>query len=106
MRGFEIAPGARLEILEIGAHYALEREELREDFGAAIDDAIARIVRGPEAWPLVEELGPEAAVRRIRLSGFPYRAAYLVTPSLVRVLSVEHVARGEPAWRDRLPPSP
>lgn len=103
MRAFEIHPGARVEILEAGDFYRGKDERARVRFAAALDRAMERLQEIPEAQRFLRDAGPDVTVRAITVKTFPYRVVFFVTPTLVKVVGVEHKARGTETWAGRVP---
>ena len=90
------------ELSEAIRHYEERRAGLGEDFLAAVDKALARIVRLPGSGAPLPQVPLELGVRRIPVEGFPYRVVYLDTPEAIRILAFAHIRRRPGYWLPRL----
>ncbi len=88
-----------LEEYEHAARFYAERDPvLALEFVASVEDAIARILEGPERWtPL------EADIRRCLTRVFPYGILYAIEPEGIFILAVMHLSREPGYWRSRTP---
>ena len=90
------------ELSEALRHYEERRAGLGEELLAAVDKALARIVKLPGSGAPVPHIPPELRVRRVPVEGFPYRVIYLDTPEAIRVLAFAHIRRRPGYWLPRL----
>jgi plasmid stabilization system protein ParE len=67
-------PEADTELAEARHWYAHQREDLDLEFMDSIDDALSRVVRNPQLYPIVYRTLRRAVVRR-----FPFAVFYEVT---------------------------
>lgn len=87
---------AEAELAEAIDWYEARRGGLGGQFLLAVDAAVARIARDPEAYPIVHR-----DVRRVLLRRFPYALYYVVTPDRVTVLACFHGRRDPRRWQRR-----
>lgn len=87
---------AETELNEAQDYYEAARPGLGDAFLDAFERAIARILRHPRAYPVVED-----DVRRCLLSGFPYALLYVPKGDVVHVLAVMPQNREPGYWRTR-----
>lgn len=93
---FEIDDEALAEAEEARAYYAAIDPSLGDQFAAAMDSAIERIVADPKLWSPYT-----ARTRRYVLTRFPYAVIYRVRAKVLRVLAVSHQSRRPGYWRSR-----
>ena len=94
---WEFHPEALEEYGHAARYYAARDPALALEFIAAVEDAIARIIEGPERWaPL------EADIRRRLTRVFPYGILYVIEPAGIVILAVMHLSREPGYWRSRL----
>ena len=88
---------AASEYLKARRWYAQEGgDRLADRFRDEVDEAVQRIARNPEAWPIFRK-----SYRWVRLHRFPYVLYYqTLDESRVIILAVAHAAR-RPAYRVR-----
>jgi plasmid stabilization system protein ParE len=87
----EVAPEAALEFEAAAAWYERERAGLGTEFVAEVDDALARILEAPDAFPVVHA---SVEARRLRLRRFPYSIIYRRRGEVIRVLAFAHTKPG------------
>lgn len=81
--------------------YGDRRPELRADFLAALDEAMARIVRlAPHLGP-PPGLDPSFGVKRVFMKRFPFSLYFIELPTRYRVLAVAHARREPLYWLNR-----
>lgn len=89
-------PETARELAEILDWYGARDPRLREEFKAAVDEAIRWISIAPQRWPLT--VGEH---RRILVRRFPYAIFYLVSGSAVWVIAFAHTSREPGYWLGR-----
>jgi toxin ParE1/3/4 len=94
---------ASLELDEAALWYEEQAPGLGHRFLEAVDEAVDRVSRWPQAAPLVLNLAGNIEVRRAPISPFPYRLIYLEHAGALRALAIAHEARHPDYWQDRLP---
>lgn len=72
------------------------REDLDMEFMECIDDALSRVVRGPDYYPIVYRNLRRAVVRR-----FPFAVFYEITTDEIQVIAVFHSQRDPGRWQSR-----
>ena len=90
-------PEAQQELLEAQAWYEERSPGLGFEFARAVDAAIARALRMPLAFPLVE-----AEFRHVITRKFPYSIIYRPTGSELVVVSCFHHRREPGSWTRRV----
>jgi len=88
---------ADVELTAIAKRYACASPELARDFLRAFRAAKDAIAVQPDRFSFLEK-----PVRRVRLSGFPYRVVYEELDDCVQVLAVMHDSREPDYWKSRL----
>lgn len=96
---FEFHPEALAEYEEAGIWYEERRCQLGLEFAAAVESAIALILKAPDRYQPVGE-----DVRVFRLKRFPYGIffRYHAGLSQVRIVAVMHHKRRPDYWRERV----
>jgi len=89
---------ARTEFMEAVAYYGDQEEGLGLEFSAEVGKALERILRYPEAWPLISK-----RTRRCRISRFPYGIIYQIRQDTLVIVAVMHLHREPHSWRTRVP---
>ena len=97
-RPIRIEPEAAVELDEASRWYDDKRPGLGMEFLEAIDTALSHIARWPRAGARVPGVAQDLPVRRIPAGRFPYHVVYLETPTVIRILAVDHDRR-EPGYR-------
>lgn len=87
-------PDADAEFAEARQWYAHQREDLDLEFIEWIDDALSRVVRHPNLYPIVYRTLRRAVVRR-----FPFAVFDEVTADEIRVTAVFHSRRHPETWK-------
>jgi len=88
-------PEAEAEALEARRWYEDRRPGLGDEFGAAVDATVTRVVEQPLAFPRVR-----GETRRAVLVRFPYALYFRVTEENIVVLAV-HGRQNPTRWRQR-----
>jgi toxin ParE1/3/4 len=88
---------ANVELVAAAGRYKCERLELARDFLRAFRAAKDAIEKQPERFSFLEK-----PVRKVRVSGFPYRIIYEELDDCVHVLAVMHDGRDPNYWKSRL----
>jgi plasmid stabilization system protein ParE len=91
-----LRPQAETELLDARDWYEAQRPGLGEAFATEIDQALARIVEAPLAFPRVHGETGRALLRR-----FPYAIYFHAMPDEVVVLAVIHGRRHPGRWQSR-----
>lgn len=86
-------PEAEVEALEARRWYEERRPGLGDEFGAAVDATVTRLVERPLAFPRVR-----GETRRAVLVRFPYALHFRVTEENIVVLAV-HGRQNPTRWR-------
>ncbi|MCT1657126.1 type II toxin-antitoxin system RelE/ParE family toxin [Brevibacterium luteolum] len=94
--------GALADLREAAIWYEEEGPGLGDDFIAAIDDALQRILQFPTLAPLYAESDNGPQIRSTQVAVFPYRVIYCVSDSTVFILAYTHHRRSPTYWQDRL----
>ena len=90
-------PDADAELAEARQWYAHQRADLDLDFMECIDDALMRIVRNPNLYPIVYRTLRRAVVRH-----FPFAVCYEVSDSEIQIVAVFHSRRDPESWQSRV----
>jgi len=90
-------PEADAELAEARQWYARQRENLDIEFMQRIDEALSRIVRNPNSYPIVYGTLRRAVVRR-----FPFAVFYEVIADELEVIAVFHSRRDPERWKSRI----
>ena len=88
---------ANVELTGTAKCYQCEMPELARDFLRAFRAAKDAIEKQPDRFSFIEK-----PVRRVRVSGFPYRIIYEELPDCVHVLAIMHDNRDPDYWKSRL----
>jgi len=94
---FSFHPAGRLELDQAADYYEACQPGLGRRFAEDVFAAIARIVKYPEAWPLLSR-----RARRCLTTRFPYGVIYLAKDAHVYVIAVAHSHRRPGYWQSRL----
>lgn len=90
-------PKADDEVLESARFYELRSKGLGWRFLKAVQEAEARIVRSPRAFPFLDD-----PIRRCVLAGFPFNLLFRLDEEAVHVVAVAHHRRRPGYWKRRL----
>ena len=101
-RPFRTEPEASAELEEAAIWYENQRPGLGVEFLEAIDTALERIARWPQAAPRVVGVAPDVPSRKAPVPNFPYHVAYLEKPNAIRILAFAHDRREPNYWLSRL----
>jgi plasmid stabilization system protein ParE len=88
---------ADVELTATAKQYACARPELARDFLHAFRVAKEAVAEQPDRFSFLEK-----PVRRVRISGFPYRIVYEELDDCVHVLAIMHDSRDPGYWKNRL----
>jgi plasmid stabilization system protein ParE len=88
------------DITQAAIWYRGQRLGLEEEFIAAVDAALERVVANARQFPCLRR---RLEVRRVITRRFPYRIFFVVQPDAVVVFRVLHGAREDREWKGRLP---
>ena len=88
---------ANVELTSAAKCYACERPELACDFLHAFRTAKDAVEKQPDRFSFLEK-----PVRRVRVSGFPYRIVFEEFDDCVHVLAIMHDSREPGYWKSRL----
>lgn len=88
---------ADVELTAAAKRYACKRPELARDFLHSFRAAKEAIEKQPDLFSFLEK-----PVRRVRVSGFPYRIVYEELDDCVQVLAIMHDSREPGYWKSRL----
>jgi plasmid stabilization system protein ParE len=89
---------ARIEHLDQVAFYESRQKGLGLEYLAEFEDAISRILEGPERYRVVVEPN----IRRYRLVRFPFWVMYRVVANTVQILAVAHFRKRPSYWVPRV----
>ncbi len=95
-RAIIVRPEAEADIAEARLWYERQRKGLGEDFLLCADEALTKIGRDPELFPIVHR-----DVRRAVIHRFPYGIFYRVMKKRVVVIGVFHGRRDPRQWQSR-----
>jgi plasmid stabilization system protein ParE len=87
---------AEAEFHEAVLWYENQRIGLGPEFVLCIDEAVERIRRGPQGFPVILNEVRRAVVRR-----FPFAIFFEARPEEIRVLAVFHSRRDPSRWQSR-----
>jgi plasmid stabilization system protein ParE len=88
---------AREELNDATLYYERLREDLGDEFIEDFLLSLTEIEEAPTRWPEIEP-----AIRRVRMSRFPYAVVYRLSGNDIDIIAVAHQARREGYWRDRI----
>lgn len=88
---------AERELREAFEYFERQREGLGDEFVHAVDEAIEKVCRHPERWPVLS-----GQVRRCQTNKFKYGVLYHVQGDVVEILAVMDLRRRPGYWRKRL----
>ncbi|MCH7702928.1 MAG: type II toxin-antitoxin system RelE/ParE family toxin [Planctomycetes bacterium] len=95
-RSLLIRPEARADLDEAYRWYEQQREGLGSDFLLCVEEALEKIRRTPELYPLVHK-----ELRRMLIRRFPYGLFYLMEEEMIVLLAVFHARRDPKRWQSR-----
>jgi len=94
---YEFHPEALEEYREAANWYGDREPDLGSRFVGEVEDAIARVLDGPERWRVIEE-----DIRRCLTHVFPYAVLYTIESDFMLVVAVAHCAREPGYWKQRI----
>ena len=86
-----------MQLAEAQQWYALQRADLDLEFMECIDDALSRVVRNPQLYPIVYR-----TLRRVVVRRFPFAVFYEATADEIQVVAVFHSRRDPEMWKSRV----
>jgi plasmid stabilization system protein ParE len=101
-RPFRPEPEASAELEEAALWYESQRPGLGTEFLEAVDAALDRIARWPQAAPRVPGVAADVPARKAPVSNFPYHIAYLEMPDAISILAFAHDRREPGYWHSRV----
>jgi toxin ParE1/3/4 len=102
MTSVRIHPRAEAEIAEAARWYAERSKPTAQRFLDAVEGALDRMSKLPEAFPLVPVPGSAHTLRRVPLRRFPFSLVYTKTTVRLEVLAAAHMKRRPLYWIARL----
>ena len=90
------------ELRDASRWYEDRRAGLGLAFVAALDRAIDRVARWPRTGALVEDVGSDLEIRRMRVESFPYYVAYVVHEGGATIVAIAHERRRPRYWIERV----
>lgn len=91
-----ILPPAREKARDAKKYYNQQREGLGDEFLDAVNEAVRRVERFPNAWSRLSQ-----RTRRCRTKRFLYGIVYAQCGTDIVILAVMHLRRKPGYWRDR-----
>jgi toxin ParE1/3/4 len=91
-----IRPEAEADLAEAKQWYNERRAGLGEDFLLCVDEALVKIARSPELYPVVHK-----DIRRGVIHRFPFGIFYRINSEQVVVIGVFHVRRAPRHWKSQ-----
>ena len=95
----KIRLAAEADVAEAAQWYNQRQAGLGEKFLREVDQAIARILENPLAFPVIRR---RHEVRRVLTQRFPYRIFFSLKGDTLVVHAVLHGHRDDRHWKDRL----
>jgi len=92
-----IRPEAEADLQEACRWYERQREGLGADLLLCFEEALERIRRNPEIYPIVHKQLRRGFIRR-----FPYGIFYLIEDAAIVVVGVFHGRRDPRRWESRV----
>jgi len=89
-------PAAEIELHEAAEWYARQQAGLDTEFMRCIDEAVSRIRKYPDMFPVVLR-----NARKILVKRFPYTIYYEIGDDEIVVLAVFHAKRNPEHWQIR-----
>ena len=93
----EFLEPAWAEFMEAVEYYNAQEEGLGLEFLEDVRVTIERIIRYPEAWPLISK-----RTRRCRTKRFPYGIIYQTKGEALLIIAVTHLHREPRSWKTRI----
>ena len=95
----KIRLAAEADLAEAAQWYNQRQPGLGEKFLREVDQAIARVLENPLAFPVIRR---RHEVRRVLIQRFPYRIFFSLKGDTIVVHAVLHGHRDDRHWKDRL----
>ncbi len=89
-------PEAADELHEAVRYYNKERPGLGFEFAAELRNALNRIKRYPDSWPLISP-----NIRKCIVNKFPFAVLYYRGNELLLVVAIMHMKRKPGYWQNR-----
>lgn len=89
-------PEAEQEFKEARLWYRRQQLGLDSEFTRCVDEAVERIVRQPQMYPIALGSSRKTMVRR-----FPFQVIYEVSEHHIMILAVFHTKRDPQHWQNR-----
>ncbi len=98
MKPLVIEEEAERELAGSVAFYEQRQSGLGLDFERATQEALKRIARSPDRWPLGKH-----GTRHYLMSRFPFIIHYLDMPDRIWIVAFAHASRKPNYWKTRIP---
>ncbi len=92
-----VRPEAEADLAEAKRWYEDRRGGLGADLVLCVEEALEKIRRSPEIFPVVHK-----DVRSVTVRRFPYGIFYRIVGRHISVLGVFHARRGPRSWQTRV----
>jgi plasmid stabilization system protein ParE len=92
----QFSPEADAELTEAREWYSHQRDGLDAEFMDSIDEALVRVVRNPQSFPMVYH-----NLRRVVVRRFPFAIFYVLRSEEIHVTAVFHSRRDPELWQSR-----
>jgi toxin ParE1/3/4 len=92
------------ELIEAEKWYERQRPGLGQEFRAAIDEAMERLLKTPLAASPIINLPPSIGARRLLVKRFPYSIVFIGHNEDLWVVAFAHQHRRPGYWQGRLKP--
>lgn len=89
-------PQARSEFVNAVRYYNSERPGLGFEFSNEVRNALTRIKKYPEAWPLIS-----VNIRKCIVNRFPFSVLYFTEELNILIIAVMHHKRKPGYWQSR-----
>jgi plasmid stabilization system protein ParE len=89
-------PEADADLTEAREWYSHQRAGLDLEFMDSVDEALSRVVRNPQSFPIVYR-----DLRRVVVRRFPFAVFYSLTSEQILVTAVFHSRRDPELWQSR-----
>lgn len=96
MKPLRFIEEAKNDIKDAYAWYEKQRKGLGESYLLCVEEAVEKIRRNPDRYPVVHK-----EMRRLFTRRFPFGFIYLETPDEIVCMAVMHVRRDPKKWQTR-----